>query len=523
MTNKKVENFQQGGARNGAQGRGGEPSGASEQHRSNVPPFRLTAVTGDWLAADQDIPAYTNGVLWNGWQQPLFPTSSVRLIAQLMPAEVAFDEAAGVVRVTDEHEEPAAVFESSMEQIEVDGKLVDVFCVGSGWCWELAASEQGASERDKARAVLSGYAYQRVADLYDQNPEFANALRVLAGPEFEYPDYSYLLVRQAISKADRLFASGAASQGIQSVQHAESVEARTMDEGKTLLDQALTAIGATRTPWEERGRYVSPWEYCLVTLPNVSQAVSVGVSAGGVVSVSGVPFSPNGRKLNVWVEEILASLAAWRDARAKANPPLEFVRTDRDNCRVYYRLGGKLYAFQAERKDHFQLFECTPDGEPMYPVPLKPVDQKPTDYPEFGRWADLELARNFEAVAVSSGVAAVPESHDRALVDCLCDLVQAVEFLPLGVRGIKAVHAAKMSLGKVPGTGYSSNQPEDPTELGGKVTDQPSSAMAVAEAVLEACQRRVEKGRSLSNLNLSVIVERAISEAGPASKAGPDK
>lgn len=320
MNKKQVENFEQGGARNGAQGRGGETSGASAQHRSNVPPFRQTAVTGDWLAEDQDIPAYTNGVLWNGWQQPLFPTSSVRLIAQLMPAEVAFDEAAGVVRVTDEHQEPAAVVESSMEQIEVDGKLVDVFCVGSGWCWELATPEQGASERDKARAVLSRYRYQRVADLYDQDTEFANALRVLAGTEFEYPDYSYLLVRQAISKADRQFASGTVIQGTQQMQQAETAEARTMEEGKALLDQALAAFGATRTPWEERGRYVSPWEYCLVSLPNVSQAVSVGVSAGGVVSVSGVPFSPNGRKLNVWVEEILASLVAWRDAKAKGKP-----------------------------------------------------------------------------------------------------------------------------------------------------------------------------------------------------------
>lgn len=316
-------------------------AGASEPHRSNVPPFRLTAVTGGWFADDQVIPAYTNGVRWNGWQQPLFPTSSVRLIAQLMPAEVAFDEAAGVVRVTDGDEEPAAVFESSVEQIEVDGKLIDVFCVGSGWCWETAAGEQGASDRDKARAVLSGYVYQRVADLYDENPEFANALRVLAGPEFEFPDYSYLLVRQAIAKADRQFASSTATAG--------------------------------------------------------------------------------------------------------------------------------------------------------------------------------------KAAAASSAVAAVPESQDRALVDCLCDLVQAVEFLPLGVRGIKAVHAAKMSLGRVPGTGYSSNQPEESTALGRQVTDRQSSAMAAAEAVLEACQRQVEKGRSLSNLNLSVIVERAISEASPASKAGPGK
>jgi len=47
--------------------------------------------------------------------------------------------------------------------------------------------------------------------------------------------------------------------------------------------------------------------------------------------------------------------------------------------------------------------------------------------------------------------------------------------------------------------------------------------MAVAEAVFEACQRQVEKGRSLSNLNLSVIAERAISEASSALKTGPGK
>ena len=40
MNKKQVENFEQGGARNGAQGRGGETSGASAQHRSDVPPFR---------------------------------------------------------------------------------------------------------------------------------------------------------------------------------------------------------------------------------------------------------------------------------------------------------------------------------------------------------------------------------------------------------------------------------------------------------------------------------------------------
>ncbi len=43
-------------------------------------------------------------------------------------------------------------------------------------------------------------------------------------------------------------------------------------------------------------------------------------------------------------------------------------------------------------------------------------------------------------------------SLDLACV--LADLVQAVEFTPLGIRGIKAVEAAKIALGKTPGSGY---------------------------------------------------------------------
>lgn len=67
---------------------------------------------------------------------------------------------------------------------------------------------------------------------------------------------------------------------------------------------------------------------------------------------------------------------------------LKLVRTDPDNCRVYYKSAGTLYAFQRERADHFRLFECTPAGEPMLPVPMKAINRRPDDFPEFGRWMD---------------------------------------------------------------------------------------------------------------------------------------
>jgi hypothetical protein len=91
---------------------------------------------------------------------------------------------------------------------------------------------------------------------------------------------------------------------------------RTMDAGKRVLDDALTLTGASRTVWGARGRYISPWEYCTVNLPelsNATRAVDVGVSSGGVVSVNGDPFTPNDRILNVTLDAVVTSLTKRRE------------------------------------------------------------------------------------------------------------------------------------------------------------------------------------------------------------------
>ncbi|WP_199032186.1 hypothetical protein [Ralstonia sp. ASV6] len=55
---------------------------------------------------------------------------------------------------------------------------------------------------ERAKEVLSEYAPKdRVADLYDVDAEFSTALRDLAGPGFEYPDFSWLTVEKAVKKA----------------------------------------------------------------------------------------------------------------------------------------------------------------------------------------------------------------------------------------------------------------------------------------------------------------------------------
>ncbi|MDO3615387.1 hypothetical protein Q3O97_05975 [Ralstonia pseudosolanacearum] len=107
-------------------------SNASTSGAESALPFRKTFVTGEWFADGAKVLAYTNDLLWNGWQQPFFPKSSAMQVALLMPGEVVFDDACGVVRVAEEDGE-STVFE--MQHIEVEGRRVEVYSIGSGWCW----------------------------------------------------------------------------------------------------------------------------------------------------------------------------------------------------------------------------------------------------------------------------------------------------------------------------------------------------------------------------------------------------
>ncbi|MBR8043488.1 hypothetical protein KDW40_19150 [Burkholderia cenocepacia] len=68
-----------------------------------------------------------------------------------------------------------------------------------------ANSGRNIEAQTQAQAVLARYAgIARVSDLYDHDAQFANALRDLAGPDFEFPDFSGLTVASAIKKAEKL-------------------------------------------------------------------------------------------------------------------------------------------------------------------------------------------------------------------------------------------------------------------------------------------------------------------------------
>jgi len=93
-------------------------------------------------------------------------------------------------------------------------------------------------------------------------------------------------------------------------------ESRTMDSGKILLDDALATVGATRTEWTRHGELVSPWDYTDVSMPGISSVLRVGVSAGGVVSVAGDPFTPDQkRRMNVNLDAVVFSLTENRQVK----------------------------------------------------------------------------------------------------------------------------------------------------------------------------------------------------------------
>lgn len=64
---------------------------------------------------------------------------------------------------------------------------------------------QNIETQEYAKKVLARYAgNEKVAELYDDDEDFANAIRDLAGPEFEYPEFSYLTVAEATKKAEAM-------------------------------------------------------------------------------------------------------------------------------------------------------------------------------------------------------------------------------------------------------------------------------------------------------------------------------
>lgn len=119
----------------------------------------------------------------------------------------------------------------------------------------------------------------------------------------------------------------------------------------------------------------------------------------------------------------------------KTGPELEYLQTDRDNCRVYFKSGRELFAYQRENHSEFALYSCTGSGEPLSKVRNRTVDTLPDDDELFCGWArETGLFRADNAATVSqTSVSAI----DVPAVD---DIGDSVDEITEGVEKVLRAH-----------------------------------------------------------------------------------
>ena len=84
-------------------------------------------------------------------------------------------------------------------------------------------------------------------------------------------------------------------------------EAKTLDQGLALAKEIAKSFDGTFSSWVPSSQeIIGNWQYANLTIGNVF--IRVGVSSGGVVSLDGHPFSPDG-KVNVTPVALRAALA----------------------------------------------------------------------------------------------------------------------------------------------------------------------------------------------------------------------
>ncbi|KND62276.1 hypothetical protein BVER_01709 [Candidatus Burkholderia verschuerenii] len=117
---------------------------------ATVPAFERATITADWLPEGVNLPAYSNGLAWNGWAMPYFDRETAMRLVEIMP-EIRYDEQHDAFIAHDETSGEDDVFAGV--SIQVEGEAVTVYPIGAGsWCWETSdEDEQSADTRPKMR------------------------------------------------------------------------------------------------------------------------------------------------------------------------------------------------------------------------------------------------------------------------------------------------------------------------------------------------------------------------------------
>lgn len=99
--------------------------------------YRRIEVTIEAFEDGFSLPAYSNGMLWNGWELPYFTREAAIAITRHVK-EVRYDSERDVFLEDDGYPQDGPLI-TAATTIRVGNEDVEVFAIGSGsWCWELA-------------------------------------------------------------------------------------------------------------------------------------------------------------------------------------------------------------------------------------------------------------------------------------------------------------------------------------------------------------------------------------------------
>jgi hypothetical protein len=116
---------------------------------TDTPSFEPVTITADWLEDDVRLPAYSNGLVWNGWAMPHFEKETAMRLVEMMPG-VRYDEERDVFISRDSAADEDDVY--GKVTIRVGDNTVDTYAIGAGsWCWETSEEQPDAAPPNRMR------------------------------------------------------------------------------------------------------------------------------------------------------------------------------------------------------------------------------------------------------------------------------------------------------------------------------------------------------------------------------------
>lgn len=85
--------------------------------------------------------------------------------------------------------------------------------------------------------------------------------------------------------------------------------AKTIEDARNIVSIIVEELGLTISSWKPSLTAISPWEYAQLS-DSSEHVITVGISAGGVVSVNGDPFTPIARQSNITLSFAYESISS---------------------------------------------------------------------------------------------------------------------------------------------------------------------------------------------------------------------